>query len=45
MLVVVKDGVVLVFPEDLSAASVEDLADYLKVFMRKVRRDAGVAAD
>jgi hypothetical protein len=34
--------VVLTFPESLSPESVSDLQDYLNVFMKKARREAGV---
>jgi hypothetical protein len=34
--------VVITFPDELSAESVSDLADYLDVFMKKARREAGV---
>lgn len=36
-----EGDVILVYPEELSAESVTDLDDYLKVTMRKIRRDAG----
>lgn len=34
--------VVITFPEDLSPESVSDLQDYINVFMKKARREAGV---
>ena len=34
--------VVITFPEELSPESVSDLADYLEVFMKKARREAGI---
>lgn len=34
--------VVITFPEELSPESVSDLQDYLNVFMKKARREAGV---
>jgi hypothetical protein len=34
--------VIITFPEDLSPESVSDLQDYLNVFMKKARREAGV---
>jgi hypothetical protein len=32
---------VISFPEGLSADSVEDLDDYIQVFLKKARREAG----
>ena len=34
--------VVITFPDELSPESVSDLQDYLNVFMKKARREAGV---
>ncbi len=34
--------VVITYPEDLSPESVSDLQDYINVFMKKARREAGV---
>ena len=34
--------VVITFPEELSPESVSDLQDYLEVFMKKARREAGI---
>lgn len=34
--------VVITFPEELSPESVSDLQDYLSVFMKKARREAGI---
>ena len=39
-----EGDVVLTFPEDLSATSFADLDAYLKVFIGKMRRRAGVDA-
>jgi hypothetical protein len=38
-----EGDVIISFPEDLSPESVEDLADYLEIFMKKARREAGLA--
>lgn len=38
-----EGDVVLVYPEELSSESVADLEDYLKVAMRKIRREAGLS--
>jgi hypothetical protein len=39
----IEGDVEIVFPETLSKESVVDLDDYLKIWLRKLRRDAGVA--
>jgi hypothetical protein len=39
----VEGDVEIVFPESLSKESVTDLDDYLKIWLRKIRRDAGLA--
>jgi hypothetical protein len=33
----------IIVPEGLSGDSVEDLTDYLEVFIKKIRREAGIA--
>ncbi len=37
-----EGDVVITFPEDLSQESVNDLADYLEIFMKKAKREAGI---
>ena len=37
-----EGDVVINFPEDLSPESVADLADYLEIFMKKAKREAGI---
>jgi hypothetical protein len=37
-----EGDVAIVFPETLSKESVSDLDDYLKIWLRKLRRDAGL---
>lgn len=37
-----EGDVVLSFPENLSSDSVSDLEDYLKIFMKKAKREAGL---
>lgn len=37
-----EGDVVITYPDDLSAESVADFQDYLAVFMKKLRREAGV---
>ena len=39
-----EGDVTLTFPEGLSADSVTDLKDYIEVFLRKLRREAGIEA-
>lgn len=38
----VEGDIELVFPEGLSKESVTDLSDYLEIWLRKLRRDAGI---
>jgi hypothetical protein len=40
-----EGDVVLTFPEEMSAASFEDLDGYFKLFLKKARRRAGVSSD
>lgn len=37
-----EGDVTITFPEDLSPESVSDLADYIEIFMKKAKREAGI---
>lgn len=38
-----EGDVVISFPEELSPESVNDLSDYIDIFLKKARREAGVS--